>query len=71
MVETDSLENCYTRNGIGGSNPPASALIKNPSSTKIIVLLGFGYFGITSVFIMRSPRYGHVKLKFVWALGLS
>ena len=26
MVETDGLENRYAGNGIGGSNPPASAL---------------------------------------------
>ena len=27
VVESGSLENCYTRKGIGGSNPPASALV--------------------------------------------
>jgi hypothetical protein len=25
VVESGSLENCYTRKGIGGSNPPSSA----------------------------------------------
>ena len=29
-VECDSLENCYTRKGIGGSNPSPSARSKKP-----------------------------------------
>ena len=28
VVEWGSLENCYTSNGIGGSNPPASAIFR-------------------------------------------
>ena len=30
MVESGSLENCYTRKGIEGSNPSASATGKTP-----------------------------------------
>ena len=34
MVETDGLENRYVGNGIGGSNPPASAKIQNSNFCK-------------------------------------
>ena len=32
MVETNGLENRYARKGIGGSNPPASAIFRKPFS---------------------------------------
>ena len=46
VVESGSLENCYTRKGIGGSNPPASANFQNSD---------FGR-------LLPRPRYARTRL---------
>ena len=46
MAETNSLLNCRTRKGTGGSNPPFSAKVtKSGTSTRAFLILLFGAGG--------------------------
>ena len=57
MVETDSLENCYVRKGIEGSNPSASALVSKHYIRKGFVSLPRRWRGenLTPALVKNNP----------------
>jgi hypothetical protein len=61
VVETDGLENRYARNGIGGSNPPASAMTKRKRRHL--------FYSLIFLFILLgSPILGYV---YGWRITFS